>query len=93
MALTVAYLAVEILTLPDSGWRPVVVAVLGIFHGIHFAGFPIAYAFGGFAIQIVVFTILAFVALRLPPLWRRRAAWGPLVVSAGWFIWRMIVRQ
>ncbi|MCC7495963.1 MAG: HupE/UreJ family protein [Bryobacterales bacterium] len=38
-ALTVAYLAVEILLLPDAGKRWLVVAALGLFHGFYFAVF------------------------------------------------------
>lgn len=38
-ALTIAYLAVEILLLPDAGQRWLVVAVLGLFHGLYFALF------------------------------------------------------
>lgn len=36
-ALTVAYLAVEILVLPKAGQRWIVVGVLGLFHGLYFA--------------------------------------------------------
>ena len=35
-ALAVAYLAVEILLLPDAGWRWLIAAVLGLFHGMYF---------------------------------------------------------
>lgn len=38
-ALTVAYLAVEILALPKAGSRWIVAAVLGAFHGLYFALF------------------------------------------------------
>ncbi len=38
-ALTIAYLAVEILVLPQAGRRWLVVAVLGLFHGLYFAIF------------------------------------------------------
>ena len=38
-ALTIAYLAVEILFLPGAGQRAIVVAVLGAFHGLAFAGY------------------------------------------------------
>ncbi len=35
-ALAVAYLAVEILLLPEAGWRWVIAAFLGAFHGLYF---------------------------------------------------------
>lgn len=35
-ALTIAYLAVEILLLPDGGWRWLIAGVLGCFHGLYF---------------------------------------------------------
>jgi hypothetical protein len=35
-ALAVAYLAVEILLLPQAGWRWTIAAVLGVFHGLYF---------------------------------------------------------
>jgi hypothetical protein len=35
-ALAVAYLAVEILLLPEAGWRWMIAAALGIFHGLYF---------------------------------------------------------
>jgi hypothetical protein len=38
-ALTIAYLAFEIILLPDSSSRWMVVAVLGLFHGAYFAAF------------------------------------------------------
>ena len=38
-ALTIAYLAVEILALPHAGMRWLIVAVLGAFHGLYFALF------------------------------------------------------
>src|SRR5260370_7299479 len=51
MALTVAYLAVEILTLPKAGKRWAVVFVLGLFHGLYFAAFPPAHLAGASALQ------------------------------------------
>ena len=44
-ALTVAYLAVEILAFPDAGQRWLVVLVLGAFHGLYFAMFSTASTF------------------------------------------------
>src|SRR6185369_7164235 len=39
MGLTVAYLAVEIVFLPQAGTRWLICAVLGVFHGFYFAMF------------------------------------------------------
>ncbi len=38
-ALTVAYLAVEVLALPEAGYRWMVAAGMGVFHGLYFGGF------------------------------------------------------
>jgi hypothetical protein len=38
-ALTVAYLAVEVLALPEAGHRWMVAAGMGVFHGMYFGGF------------------------------------------------------
>jgi hypothetical protein len=38
-ALTVAYLAVEVLALPEAGYRWMVAAGMGIFHGLYFGSF------------------------------------------------------
>ncbi|MEX2300706.1 MAG: HupE/UreJ family protein [Bryobacterales bacterium] len=38
-ALTVAYLAVEILVLPDAGYRWLIAAAMGVFHGFYFGNF------------------------------------------------------
>jgi HupE/UreJ protein len=35
-ALTIAYLAVEVLLLPEAGWRWLIAAFLGAFHGLYF---------------------------------------------------------
>jgi len=35
-ALAVAYLAVEVLLLPEAGWRWAIAAFLGVFHGLYF---------------------------------------------------------
>ena len=43
LALTVAYLAAEIVFLPDSQARWAVVPILGIAHGLPFAAFPSSY--------------------------------------------------
>jgi hypothetical protein len=72
MALTVAYLAVEIVALPEAGQRWLVAAVLGGFHGLYFAlflttsEFRPAYVLGGAAVsESLVLALLVFGLLRL----------------------------
>lgn len=100
-ALTVAYLAVEILLLPEAGARWVIAAVLGAFHGLYFhlflqstgyaAGLVLAGAVSAEAIAIAVLW-LAFSRLN-----RFARVLRPVPVSAGallafgmiWFVLRL----
>jgi hypothetical protein len=101
-ALTVAYLAVEILLLPKAGSRWLIAGALGVFHGLYFhlflqtAGYQAGYVLVGAAVaEIAVVAGLALV-------WARVIEWGralrPLEVSASallafgivWFVLRMI---
>ena len=97
MALTVAYLAVEILALPSAGHRWLVAAVLGVFHGFYFALFlqssefsPI-YVLSGAAVTeiflIALFAIL-FSRVRAPRLVQAASA-ALLCVGLGWFFVRL----
>jgi hypothetical protein len=91
LALTVAYLALEILMLPDGGLRGLVVAVLGLFHGLSFAGFPATYLAGASAIQVILFALLAASALQIPKSWTRPVARTLLAAGLIWFgfgLWR-----
>jgi hypothetical protein len=91
MALTVAYLAVEILMLPKAGQRWAVVLALGLFHGLYFAGFPVTYLWGASVVQLILIAALAVAAARIPPAWRnQRPAWGLLAGGLGWFVFRLI---
>jgi hypothetical protein len=80
MALTVAYLALEILLLPGAGKRWLVVFALGLFHGLYFAAFPPAYLAGAAAAQAAILAVLAWIALRLAGPRLRRA--GAAVLCA-----------
>ena len=91
MALTSAYLAVEIILLPDSGARWMAVPILGLVHGLNFAAFPAAYLGGASFTQAVLAAVASAGALRLKPLWRRAAALIVLGVAAGRFI-RVLLR-
>jgi hypothetical protein len=64
--LTIAYLAVEILVLPQAGMRWLIVAVLGAFHGLYFdlflrtTGYHPTYVLGGAIVaEVVLIAILA----------------------------------
>jgi hypothetical protein len=92
MALTTAYLAVEILLLPDSTARWMAVPVLGLVHGLNFAAFPTAYLAGASFVQAVLISVAAAGTLKLPPVWRRVAALVLLVVAGGRFIRLLVVR-
>ena len=89
LALTVAYLAVEILLLPDGKLRWLVVAVLGLFHGLSLAAFPPSYQAGASVAQTLVWTPLAAGALRLPKPWLRPAAATILAAALAWFVVRL----
>jgi len=100
-ALTIAYLAVEILLLPEAGQRGIVVAVLGIFHGLyvgHFidtSGYRAGWVLLGVtAAEIALAALFALlfarlrsslVALRPVPV----AAGLLLAVGLGWFFLRL----
>jgi hypothetical protein len=89
LALTVAYLAVEILLLPEGRRRWLIVAVLGLFHGLSLAAFPPLYQAGASAAQAAIMAPLGVSALWLPTSLRRPAAAVLLVVSLGSFAWRL----
>ncbi|MGI8991426.1 MAG: HupE/UreJ family protein [Bryobacteraceae bacterium] len=100
-ALTVAYLAVEILFLPAAGMRWLIAGVLGAFHGLYFAlwiantGFRPAYVLGGAAIAEILTIALLAVAFKF--IERRAAALRPATVAASamlavgliWFFLRL----
>jgi len=81
-ALTVAYLAAEILLLPNAGKRTLVVGALGAFHGLSLemflraSGYRIPYVLSGAVLAELA--ILAAFALLLAQI--RRATASPLVV-------------
>jgi hypothetical protein len=100
-ALTLAYLAVEILVLPQAGMRWLVMAVLGGFHGLYFelflrtSGYRPVYVLSGAAFGEML-AIGAF-GLLFSRLGRRLAALKPVPVSASvmlligmvWFFLRL----
>lgn len=91
MALTVAYLALEILTLPQAGSRWAVVLVLGLFHGLYFAAFPATYLAGAAGMQVLLVFLLIWIALKwTTPTMRRISATVLLAAGLGWFVTRLI---
>ncbi len=100
-ALTVAYLAVEILFLPGAGMRWLIAAVLGIFHGLYFhlfllqSGFRPVYVLLGAALAEILITLLfalafSFLRRRAPTLRPIPvAATALLIVGLGWFFVRL----
>lgn len=85
-ALTVAYLAVEILLLPEAGMRWVIAAVLGAFHGLYFhlllqsTGYRPALVLAGAALAQVLAT--AAIGFAFGRLRRVARALRPMQVSA-----------
>jgi HupE / UreJ protein len=97
-ALTIAYLALEVVLLPHSRTRWVVVAVLGLFHGMYFAAFLSASGYGpaAFFAGVATAQVLVIGGLGLasrPILAIRRvvpvAASLLLVAGLGWFFLRL----
>jgi hypothetical protein len=99
-ALTVAYLAIEILLLPKAGSRWAVAGVLGVFHGLYFylflqaAEYRPGWVLAGAAVaEIAVVAALALVVAQI----RRfvpAQAWRPvplalLVFGMVWFVLRL----
>lgn len=90
LALTVAYLAAEIVFLPDSQARWAVVPILGIAHGLPFAAFPSTYLTAASITQAIVLAVLWLIARKIPVSWRRPAAGVMLIAGIGWFV-RMLI--
>ncbi len=100
-ALTIAYLAFEIILLPQSTMRWLVVAVLGLFHGTYFAaflaesGYHVGTFFSGVAIcELLLITLFAFILGRLMRVTFLRhavpvAASMLLAVGIAWFFLRL----
>lgn len=90
LGLTVAYLAVEILMLPEERWRWVIVAIFGLCHGLWLAGLPGDYMSGALPVQAALLAIFAVAALKMPRGWRFPAAAALLAAGLAWFGWRAL---
>lgn len=91
LALTVAYLAAEIVFLPDSQARWAVAPILGIAHGLPFAAFPASYLTAACIAQTILLSALWLAARRMPKTWRRPAGGVLLIAGISWFA-RMLFR-
>lgn len=100
-ALTVAYLAVEILVLPDAGYRWLIAAVMGVFHGFYFGNFlkqsemDSVYVLAGVLLaNALLLGVIAYILVRLregAP-WLRPVKSGAavlLVIGLVWFVMRV----
>ncbi|MDA1237121.1 MAG: HupE/UreJ family protein [Acidobacteria bacterium] len=97
-ALTIAYLAVETLTLPEAGGRWLVAGGMGAFHGLYFGVFlqqasmsPAAVLAGAFAAGVLVLALLFAVVARLSTdfgesLLRKVCAGALCLIGVGWFL-------
>jgi HupE / UreJ protein len=92
MALTVAYLAVEILMASDTRNLAWIVGLLGLFHGLGVSGFPLPYSVAAGVWQLAIFVLLAWTAGRLWARWRKAIAWGLLAVGLAGFVFRLVVK-
>ncbi len=91
MALTVAYLALEILVLPLAHKRWAVVLVLGLFHGLYFAAFPATYLAGAQVFEAAAVMVLFALALKwMGPGARRTGAAILLAAGLAWFGFRVL---
>ena len=100
-ALTIAYLAFEIILLPHSRLRWLVVGVLGLFHGAYFSlfltesGYHLPTFLGGVAIaELLLIAVFAVIVKQLVRLrWMHRAvpvsASALLVTGVVWFFVRL----
>jgi hypothetical protein len=103
MALTIAYLAVEILALPEAGQRWAVAGVLGAFHGLSTAMYLTTTGYGAAAVlsgngmaEVLTLGIFALVGWRFRRVLGSHAAAGRtfaacvlLVTGLGWFFLRL----
>ena len=91
-ALTIAYLAVEILLLPKAGSRWLIAGILGGFHGLYFVLFvqntqysPVLVLAGAAAAEVLVLALL-FAISRPVRRWERLMAAALLLFGLVWFV-------
>ncbi len=89
-ALSIAYLAVEVLFVPQGGARWIVAGILGVFQGLYlalFLGGAPGYGLIGAASADLAICMVAgfFLAGRVP----KYAAYFPLLAGLSWFVFRI----
>ncbi len=103
LALTIAYLAVEILTLPNAGQRWLVAAVLGLFHGLSYALYLTSTGYDPFPVllgmaiaELLAIAMFATLMARIgrvfstiAPLASRITACFLLLTGLSWFFLRL----
>jgi len=91
-ALTAAYLAVDVLLLPEGRNRWMAVPILGLVHGLSYAAFPANYLTGASIAQLVIVAAIAALAFKLP----ERLRWFAMILilagSLGWFVRLLVVK-
>ena len=92
MALTAAYLAVDVLLLPQGRSRWMAMPILGLVHGLAFAAFPVNYLRGASAMQLVLLALAAALAFKTPSSIRWAATILVLAASLGWFVRLLVVK-
>jgi hypothetical protein len=85
MALTVAYLAGELLLLPEGPARWVIVPLLGLVHGLPFVAFPPLYLAGASGVQVLLLACASAAVLRMPGPWRKASAGVVFALAGAWF--------
>jgi hypothetical protein len=95
-ALAIAYLAVEILLLPEAGARWLVTGVLGLFHGMYFhlflqtTGYSAVLVLAGAAlVEIASIALLALILARLGRTPRQVSAAALMAFGMVWFFLRL----
>jgi hypothetical protein len=85
MALTVAYLAGELLFFAEGSARWVIVPLRGLIHGLPFVAFPPLYLTGAVVVQAAILAGACLAALRMPQAWRKPLAAASLIAAGAWF--------
>ena len=90
MALTGAYLAVDLLLLPEARSRWAMVPFFGLIHGSYYASFPVHYLTGASVLQLAGLGLLGAACFKMGQGIRRAALWMVVVASLGWFAKLMV---
>jgi hypothetical protein len=89
MALTVAYLAMEMLMSANTWHLTWIVGVLGAFHGLSISGFPWPVWAAAGIWQAGLFVLLALGARRVALKLRNGMAWGLVLAGLGGFLFKV----